>query len=239
MAFPSPNASFLSEQYSAERADAAVPRLRRPLPRTAQEPLEAILAQHLRHLHEGPADAALRQDAARHYRPCAGLGMVRRGERRQARRGQPRLRDTARKWGELDEHVPYACANIARNPRRPVARFLDRRRGEHPWPVAALRLLTLTGARRVPRSTGCPASVNSGAQTSCAVPVHTSKVITLPMEWVITLLWNPQLPPATLPPVSLTHCDSALFRNRPVEGRCEQKLAFVGTHTRRIAEGLK
>ena len=37
---------------------------------------------------------------------------------------------------------------------------------------------------------GCPASLSSGAQTPCTVPVHTSKVITLPMEWVITLLWN-------------------------------------------------
>ena len=66
---------------------------------------------------------------------------------------------SARQWGELDEHVPDACANIVRNPRRPVARYLDReelkrlgaaldrRREEHPWPVAAIRLLTLTGAR--------------------------------------------------------------------------------------------
>jgi len=65
----------------------------------------------------------------------------------------------ARQWGELGPHVPDACANIARNPRRPGARFLardelqrlgavlDRHQGEHPWPVAALRLLTLTGAR--------------------------------------------------------------------------------------------
>ena len=65
----------------------------------------------------------------------------------------------ARRWGELGAHVPDACANIAKNPRRPVARFLDREAlqrlgaaldrhgGEHPWPVAALRLLTLTGAR--------------------------------------------------------------------------------------------
>ena len=67
--------------------------------------------------------------------------------------------NTARQWGELGEHVPDACANIVMNPRRPVARYLnreelerlgaalDRRREEHPWPVAALRLLTLTGAR--------------------------------------------------------------------------------------------
>jgi len=65
----------------------------------------------------------------------------------------------ARQWGELGPHVPDACANITRNPGRHVARFLDRdelqrlgavldrHRGEHPWPVAVLRLLTLTGAR--------------------------------------------------------------------------------------------
>ena len=65
----------------------------------------------------------------------------------------------ARRWGELGAHVPDACANIAKNLRRPVARFLDREAlqrlgaaldrhaGEHPRPVAALRLLTLTGAR--------------------------------------------------------------------------------------------
>ena len=66
---------------------------------------------------------------------------------------------SARQWGDLDEHVPDACANIAKNPRRAVARYLrpeelerlgavlGRHREAHPWPVAALRLLTLTGAR--------------------------------------------------------------------------------------------
>ena len=66
---------------------------------------------------------------------------------------------TARQWGELPEHAPDPCANIVMNPRGPVARYLSRdelerlgtvldaRRAEHPWPVAALRLLTLTGAR--------------------------------------------------------------------------------------------
>jgi len=50
----------------------------------------------------------------------------------------------ARAWGELGEHTPDACANIAKNPRRPVARFLrrdelerlgavlDRHQNEHP-----------------------------------------------------------------------------------------------------------
>ena len=66
---------------------------------------------------------------------------------------------SARQWGELGEHVPDACANIVMNPRRPVARFLsrdelqrlgdvlDRNAADHPWSVAAIRLLTLTGAR--------------------------------------------------------------------------------------------
>ena len=66
---------------------------------------------------------------------------------------------TARQWGDLGERIPDACANIVKNPRRPVARYLDgaelRRLGTkldehqraHPWPVAAIRLLMLTGAR--------------------------------------------------------------------------------------------
>lgn len=65
----------------------------------------------------------------------------------------------ARQWGELGENVPDACANIVKNPRRPVARFLDRdelerlgnvldaHKAEHPWHVTVIRLLTLTGAR--------------------------------------------------------------------------------------------
>lgn len=66
---------------------------------------------------------------------------------------------TARGWGELADDVPDACANIVKNPRKPVARYLgaaelmrlnavfERHRDEQPWAVAALRLLTLTGAR--------------------------------------------------------------------------------------------
>ena len=66
---------------------------------------------------------------------------------------------TARQWGDIGEHVPDACANMVKNPRRPVARFLNREelqrlgavldahRAKHPWRVAAVRLLTLTGAR--------------------------------------------------------------------------------------------
>ena len=66
---------------------------------------------------------------------------------------------TARQWGEIGEHVPDACANIAVNPKKPVARYLDkdeiaqlgavldRHAGDRPWQVAALRLLALTGAR--------------------------------------------------------------------------------------------
>ena len=66
---------------------------------------------------------------------------------------------TARQWGELAPDAPDPCANIVLNPRRPVARHLDRAElerlgavlhrhaADHSWPVAALRLLTLTGAR--------------------------------------------------------------------------------------------
>ena len=66
---------------------------------------------------------------------------------------------SARQWGELADHVPNACANIVKNRRRPVARYLDhaelqrlghvldRHGQEHPWQVATIRLLTLTGAR--------------------------------------------------------------------------------------------
>ena len=67
--------------------------------------------------------------------------------------------NTARQWGELRESVPDACANIVKNRRKPVARYLnreelnrlgavlDRHEQDRPWPVAAIRLLTLTGAR--------------------------------------------------------------------------------------------
>ena len=67
--------------------------------------------------------------------------------------------NTARQWGELGDSVSDACANIVKNPRRPVARYLnreglnrlgavlDRHEQDRPWPVAAIRLLTLTGAR--------------------------------------------------------------------------------------------
>ena len=66
---------------------------------------------------------------------------------------------SARKWRDLGKHALDACASIVRNPRRPLARHLDhaelerldavldRRREEHPWPVVANRLLTLTGVR--------------------------------------------------------------------------------------------
>ena len=66
---------------------------------------------------------------------------------------------SARQWGDLPDRATNACANIVKNPRRPVARYLDRtelkrlgqvldrHRQDHPWRVAAIHLLTLTGAR--------------------------------------------------------------------------------------------
>ena len=58
-----------------------------------------------------------------------------------------------RQWGELGEHVPDACDNNRREPEeacralfgrkraKRLGAVLDRHREEHPWPVAALRLL--------------------------------------------------------------------------------------------------
>lgn len=67
--------------------------------------------------------------------------------------------NTARQWGELPDSVPDACAHIVKNPPKPIARYLsreeltrlgtvlDRHEESDPWPVTAIRLLTLTGAR--------------------------------------------------------------------------------------------
>ena len=100
--------------------------------------MEAVLGQDLRHLPAQPSDAAFRKAQARRHRPRAGLGMVQRGE-----------------------HILDTCANVVKNPRKPVARYLDhaelerlgrvldRHRQEHPWPVAAIRLLTLTEPRTI------------------------------------------------------------------------------------------
>ncbi len=64
-----------------------------------------------------------------------------------------------RQRGKLGENVPDACANITRNTRRPIGRYLDqeelrrlgavldRHQQSHPWRLAALRLLGFTEAR--------------------------------------------------------------------------------------------
>ena len=109
-----------------------------------------------------PAFGRLRLDAITHARVSAWFDAASADRPGAANRAFEILRAmlaAARQWGELGEHVPDACANIAKNPRRPVARYLDhaelerlgtvldRHREAHPWPVTAIRLLTLTGAR--------------------------------------------------------------------------------------------
>ncbi len=109
-----------------------------------------------------PAFGKLRLDAITHARVSAWFDAASAGKPGAANRAFEILRamlKSARQWGDLSGHVPDACANIAKNPRRPVARYLDRvelerlgaaldqHRKAHPWPVAAIRLLTLTGAR--------------------------------------------------------------------------------------------
>jgi len=109
-----------------------------------------------------PAFGRLRLDAIDHARVSAWFDAASVDRPGAANRAFEILRAmlaSARQWGEIGPQVPDACANIVPNPRRPVARFLragelerlgaalDRRRESHPWPVAAIRLLMLTGAR--------------------------------------------------------------------------------------------
>ena len=109
-----------------------------------------------------PAFGRFRLDAIDHARVSAWFDAASVDKPGAANRAFEILRAmlaSARQWGDLGEHVPDACANIARNPRRSVARYLDhaelerlgavlaRHEDAHPWAVAALRLLTLTGAR--------------------------------------------------------------------------------------------
>ncbi len=109
-----------------------------------------------------PHFGRLRLDAIDHVRVSAWFDAASADKPGAANRAFEILRAmhaSARQWGDLGEHVPDACANIVRNSRRSVARYLDhaalerlgavldRHQEEHPWPVAAIRLLTLTGAR--------------------------------------------------------------------------------------------
>ena len=109
-----------------------------------------------------PHFGRLRLDAIDHARVAAWFDAASANKPGAANRAFEILRAMlacARQWGDLGEHVPDACANIVRNPRRPVARYLDhaelerlgatldRHEETQPWPVAAVRLLTLTGAR--------------------------------------------------------------------------------------------
>ena len=109
-----------------------------------------------------PAFGRLRLDTIDHARVSAWFDAASATKPGAANRSFEILRamlKTAREWGELRPEVPDACANIAKNKRKPVARYLnceelnrlgttlDRHDQDHPWPVAAIRLLTLTGAR--------------------------------------------------------------------------------------------
>ena len=103
-----------------------------------------------------PHFGRLRIDAIDHKRVSAWFDAASVDKPGAANRALENLRamlKSARQWGDLGEYVPDACANIVRNPRRSVARYLDsselerlgavldRHQEEHPWPVAAIRLL--------------------------------------------------------------------------------------------------
>ena len=109
-----------------------------------------------------PHFGRLRLDAIDHARVSAWFDAASADKPGAANRAYEILRamlNTARQWGELDDSVPDACAHVVKNPSKPVARYLNRdelkRLGAvldgceetDPWPVAAIRLLILTGAR--------------------------------------------------------------------------------------------
>lgn len=109
-----------------------------------------------------PAFGRLRLDRISHARIAAWFDAASAERPGAANRAFEILRAmlrTAREWGDLARDHPDACAHLVLNPKRPVARYLSRdefrrlgaaleqRQAEHPWPVAAVRLLTLTGAR--------------------------------------------------------------------------------------------
>ena len=74
-----------------------------------------------------PAFGRLRLDAIGHARVSAWFDAASVDWPGAANRAFEILRAmlaAARQWVELGEHVPDACANIAKNPRRPIARFL-------------------------------------------------------------------------------------------------------------------
>ena len=105
---------------------------RRGLTRAAQVPFRAVLAQRPQHLQKQSNHARVRAPAALDHRSCARFAVVRCRQRATkpgaANRACEILRamlKTAREWGELGAGVPDACANIALNPKRPIARHLD------------------------------------------------------------------------------------------------------------------
>ena len=109
-----------------------------------------------------PHFGRLRLDAIDHARVSAWFDAASTEKPGAANRAYEILRamlNTARQWGELAQTVPDACAHIVKNPPKPVARYLnreelnrvgavlDRHEQTDPWPVPAIRLLMLTGAR--------------------------------------------------------------------------------------------
>ena len=109
-----------------------------------------------------PHFGRLRLDAIDHARVSAWFDAASADKPGAANRAYEILRamlNTARQWGELDDSVPDACAHIVKNPSKHVARYLnpdelkrlgavlDRHEDTDPSPVAAIRLLILTGAR--------------------------------------------------------------------------------------------
>ena len=136
-----------------------------PAPRIADARFSSARQLERTSRHHGRSGTLCRQDAGGQCRPRRRGRVVRRGEQGEARRGRPRLRETAHDDVRAEgcgfrERGTDPCIGIRKNPRRNVARSLDTdelarlgralgaREAEWPEAVAAIRLLALNGCRR-------------------------------------------------------------------------------------------
>ncbi len=103
-------------RHPAGKDDSDLPGVRRRVSAALRAALEALGAQDRAHLPERPHPARVRQNAPRPHRPGGRGRVVRRGKQGQARRGQPRLRDTAR------DDVPGQGMGTARARFQPLPR---------------------------------------------------------------------------------------------------------------------
>jgi site-specific recombinase XerD len=105
---PHPCGTEPRRRHPPGETDPDIPGIHCGIPPAQQAALEALRAQDRAYLPQGPHPASVRPDAARPHRPGGCGRVVRRGEPRQTRRGQPRPGDSA------GDDVPGRGMGIAR-----------------------------------------------------------------------------------------------------------------------------